>query len=89
MIRLNAQRRTTGGKTLAVDTIEKTYISGVDHLLDKGMIEKTKKWGFFTSRCSICWCILIFAALVFFTVQYFVLKGEYDKVLVNYDASKK
>jgi hypothetical protein len=63
---------------LAVDTIERVYISGVDHLLDKGMIEKTSKWGWCMSRCSICWLVLIFIALIYFTVQYFILKNDYD-----------
>jgi hypothetical protein len=80
MARLSSQRRTTGGKTLAVDTIERVYISGVDHLLDKGLLEKTKKWGWCASRCSICWLVLIFIALIYFTVQYFMLRNDMAKV---------
>ena len=76
MIRLSAQRRTAGGKNLAVDTIERVYISGVDHLIDKGQVEKTRNWGWCASRCSICWFTLIFIALIYFTVQYFILRND-------------
>jgi len=68
MIRLNAQQRCTGGSKLAVDTIERAYASGVEHLTDKGLIEKTKKWSICASFCSICWLTLIIIALIFFTI---------------------
>jgi len=83
MIRLNAQRRTTGGSTQAIDIIERTYISGVDHLIDKAMVEKTNKWGICISCCSICWFSLIVIALVYFTVQYFLLRSEYETAVGN------
>jgi len=88
MIRLNARRRTTGGATLAVDTIERTYISGSDHLLDKGLIEKTSKWGYILGRCSICWLFLILIALIYFTVQYFILKNDYDLAIAKPSSAK-
>ena len=78
MVRLNAQRRTTGGAPLACDTVERTYISGVEHLIDKGMEEKTRKWGIFISICSICWFSLIVIALIYFTIQYFLLKDDIE-----------
>jgi len=59
MVRVNAQRRTTGGATLACDTIERAYISGSDHLMDRGMEEKIAKWSAFKATCSICWFSVI------------------------------
>lgn len=82
MLRLNAQRRCTGGKKLAADTIERTYIAGVDHLLDKGLIEKTDKWDVWSCCCAFCWGTLILIALIYFTVQYFLLRADLEDMTV-------
>ena len=83
MVRVNTQRRTTGGANLACDTIERAYVSGTDHLIDKGMQEKTAKWSICTSVCSICWFSLIVIALIYFTVQYFLLRNDMETALAT------
>ena len=74
--RLKLLSEQTGGRDLLVKSIERHYIAGCDHLVDK---ELTKKYW----TMSACWGSLttlivlgVFVALICFTVFYFVEENE-------------
>ena len=71
MLKLQAQSWATGGRDLAVKTIEREYIAGCDHLIDQDLIRKTNS----LSCCLSCWTILIFTSLFGFllygTIMYY------------------
>ena len=46
-MKLKIISRLTGGRDLAVRTIENHYIAGCDHLIDKNLIKNTKNLNFF------------------------------------------
>lgn len=68
--RLQAQVKTSGGIDLAIQTIERAYISGTDHLVDEPLLSKIDK----TSNCCFCWSmcfsVALLAFLIFSTVMY-------------------
>ena len=72
LARMRMQSEVSRGREAVVQTIERHYIAGSDHLTDRDLLEKTGG----LSWCMSCWSILIllgiFAALVVFTVMYFV-----------------
>jgi len=57
---------------LAVETIEKVHAVGYDHLIDKNLVKKRQGLNGCVSFCSKFLLFLLFAALVTFTVLYFV-----------------
>jgi len=63
---------------LACQTIEKVHAVGYEHLIDKEMVKKVKS----LNCCLECLCNLImlgiFAALVTFTVLYFLSSALVD-----------
>lgn len=85
MKKLQKIQQTTGGRKLAVETIEKIHAIGSDHLIDKQLVKKHAQ----LSCCVSCMCqlliMLIFAALVTFTVLYFM--REYDEAPTEKDGT--
>ena len=55
MLKLQMQSRLTGGRDLAVRTIENHYVSGCEHLVDYELIRKYDSM----SCCKSSWSILI------------------------------
>jgi hypothetical protein len=74
---LKVRKLNQGGEKLAVDTVENVFIAGSDHLVDKGLLKRTKKWSFCCSCISICLFSLIIIALITFTTKYFIQKYDY------------
>ena len=72
MKKLQKIQQTTGGRKLAVETIEKMHAVGSDHLIDKELVKKRSQLSCCVSCMSQLLCLLIFVALVTFTVLYFL-----------------
>jgi len=74
ILRLQSMCRTTGGRKLAADIVEREYICGHDHLIDLEMLEKTKG--------PNCCCNLFL--YIFLTVSYvtlvLLLYQKYDEL---------
>jgi len=57
-----------GGRKLAGDMVERTYISGCEHLIDKGLYSRQN----YLSCWCCCWYILLFVVSFIFFVSYFI-----------------
>ena len=62
----------TGGRELMIQTIERFYIAGSDHLIDHELISKYTSMSAFCTYLSTLIVLAIFAAGIFFTVLYFM-----------------
>lgn len=60
-MKLKALLRLSGGRDLAVQTIEKHYVAGCDHLVDKMLINKYDEMG---ACCAICSSLVLIGAVV-------------------------
>jgi len=77
MQKLKLQQMTSGGTELAVRTIEAEYINnGNAHLRDEIYLNKLKKMNCMTDCCWSCLNFIIFVALVYFTIMYFVITND-------------
>ena len=68
MIKLRAQSGMSGGSDLVVRTIEQTYISGTDFLIDREMNRKVSKASCCQAFYCFCSFVAIIIALIYFTV---------------------
>ena len=72
---------TTGGGDLAVKTVENEWLcNGNSHLQDNIALEKVNKMNMCTACCCDCMSFLIFVALTYFTVMYFLLTNDVVKM---------
>ena len=68
---------TTGGSELAATTIEKEYLNGGNaHLRDDIGLAKYKKMNCCTACCWSCFNLIVYVALIYFTVMYFVITND-------------
>ena len=72
MQRLQKIQKSSGGRRLAVKTIEDVAEVGIDHLIDNSLIEKRKGLNWCLSGCGIFLAFAIVVTLVVFTTLYFV-----------------
>lgn len=60
MRRLQAMSKMTGGRQLAADVIEKTYVTGSSHLTDNYLLKMSRKYSF----CQFFWFRVFLVALI-------------------------
>jgi len=68
VLKMRMQSLSTGGRELACQTIERTYIAGCDHLCDPETAKKVSKMSLCSTVCCSCLWIGILVALIVFTV---------------------
>ena len=72
ILKLRLRSEQTGGRDLLVKSIERHYIAGCDHLVDKDLVKKYYSMSALWGTISTLIVLGIFAALICFTVLYFM-----------------
>ena len=69
-----------GGRKLAGDTIEKAYIAGDEHLVDKHYVSLSKSVNKFRSCIGLIFLLAFFSALIYLAVDKFEGEMEDDEL---------
>lgn len=69
MKRTQIMLRTSGGRDLAVDSIEKTYIAGSKYLVDTDYIRKSKSISCYTFTFFMMFLVAFFGAFAWLSVN--------------------